>query len=132
MLAAPERRECAVVAMPTLRRMTPELVAVADALVALSVPERVEVLRQAFARTETAAHNQLSSHWFVGVATMYHGPGVDDQDRWTVAAVAYPDREYYDGGYRPEQDLFEDGTCERCGTPVESTAKGTAARSGDI
>lgn len=103
--------------------MTDELAAVADALVALSVPERVEVLRQVFARTEAAAKNQMSSRWFVGLATTYHGPGLGDEDRWTVAAVAYPDRAYYDGGYGVELEMLENGSCERCGAEVQSSAK---------
>ncbi|GAA1583551.1 hypothetical protein GCM10009789_41670 [Kribbella sancticallisti] len=37
--------------------------------------------------------------------------------------VAWPDREYYDGGFGPEPELWEDGTCAGCGVEVVSTAK---------
>ncbi|HEX5401105.1 MAG TPA: hypothetical protein VFX16_02245 [Pseudonocardiaceae bacterium] len=40
-----------------------------------------------------------------------------------LRGVAWPDRDYYDGGFGPEPDLFENGFCEECGIEITSTAK---------
>ncbi|WP_459707218.1 hypothetical protein [Actinophytocola sp. KF-1] len=40
-----------------------------------------------------------------------------------VEAVAWPDRDYYDGGFGPEPANHEQGTCPGCGVYVVSTAK---------
>jgi hypothetical protein len=45
-----------------------------------------------------------------------------EQD-WGVAVVAWPDRDYYDGGFGPEPELWEQGTCTGCGMAVVSSAK---------
>ena len=40
-----------------------------------------------------------------------------------LTLVAWPDRDYHEDGLGPDQDLYEDGRCERCGTEVSSNAK---------
>jgi hypothetical protein len=45
------------------------------------------------------------------------------REDWTLAAVAWPDRDYYADGFGPEPALYEDGTCAGCGIDVTSTAK---------
>jgi hypothetical protein len=45
------------------------------------------------------------------------------QGNGVIAVVAWPDREYYGGGFGPEPELWEDGTCPGCGVNVVSTAK---------
>jgi len=42
---------------------------------------------------------------------------------WDLAAVAWPDREHYGGGFGPEPELYEQGSCTGCGIEVVSSAK---------
>jgi len=69
-----------------------------------------------------SSHNGLASRLVLAGITWREGTFADPQD-WEVAAVAWPDREYYDGGFGPEPDLVEQGTCAGCGVEVMSSAK---------
>lgn len=40
-----------------------------------------------------------------------------------IQAVAWPDRDYYDGGFGSEPALYEQGSCTGCRLEVTSTAK---------
>jgi hypothetical protein len=91
-------------------------------LVALPTPIRVEVLRQVFSATESQDRHGLRDRWHIGVVHTYDGPGAEGLTRET-AVVGYPDRDYYSGGYGPEPELWESGTCPGCGEEVVSSAK---------
>ncbi|HJP79888.1 MAG TPA: hypothetical protein VJ914_36790 [Pseudonocardiaceae bacterium] len=50
-------------------------------------------------------------------------PREADEPSVMLEVVASPDRAYYDGGFGPEPDLFEQGFCDECGIEITSTAK---------
>jgi hypothetical protein len=91
-------------------------------LVALPTPLRIEVLRQVFSATESEIRNGLTDRWYAGVAHTYDGYLSAEYPRET-SVIGYPDRDFYDGGFGPEPELWESGSCPGCGAEVCSTAK---------
>ncbi|MCR6487300.1 hypothetical protein M8542_31175 [Amycolatopsis sp. OK19-0408] len=96
-----------------------ERAALASGLSRLPLPELVDVLRRvlpAYAKPRGATPNTLclAEVWWVS-GRRDLGPSVD--------VVAWPDREYYDGGFGPASGNWESGTCPECGLDVVSTAK---------
>lgn len=91
--------------------------ALADQLVGLPTPELVDVLRRVLPG-RALTNNGLTSRLVLAEVTWVEG-----QDGADVAVVAWPDREYYDGGFGPEPELGEQGTCTGCGLEVVSSAK---------
>ena len=92
----------------------------ADQLLTLPLPELIDVMSRVLPRhfEQDARHGRvllLAQMWWSGT----DGPTSEDQ----VEAVAWPDRQFYDGGFGTEPDLWESGTCRSCATDVVSTAK---------
>lgn len=89
----------------------------AEQLRGLPVRELVDVLRRVLpGRTEETSG--LRTVLVLATATV-----CEDEADPTVEVVAWPDREYYEGGLGPDQGLWEEGRCERCGLDVTSNAK---------
>nr|BFE65500.1 hypothetical protein GCM10020063_100260 [Dactylosporangium thailandense] len=100
--------------------------ALAQQLQSLSLPELVDVLRRVLpAHRDRDAKYGLTRVLVLAEATMADGtaPRALDQTPATFEMVAWPDRDHYDGGFGPETDLYEQGTCRTCGVDVTSTAK---------
>jgi hypothetical protein len=95
--------------------------ALADQLLDLPTPELVDVLRRVLP-ARASSHNGLTSRLVLAEVTRVNG-GVPGQEGANVAVVAWPDRDYYDGGFGPEPELWEQGTCTGCGLDVVSSAK---------
>ncbi|GAA4585837.1 hypothetical protein GCM10023194_29740 [Planotetraspora phitsanulokensis] len=87
-------------------------------LMTLPVNELVDVLRRVLPQY-TEEGNGLRTSLVLATATEYE----DEPDGIDVTLVAWPDRDYYDGGLGPDQGLWEDGDCGKCGTEVSSNAK---------
>ncbi|GAA1854216.1 hypothetical protein [Actinomadura bangladeshensis] len=90
-------------------------------LLRLSLPELVDVLRRVL-----PAHGEgddLSTRTLV-LAEVFR---LSDDDSHSpaplVEVVAWPDRDYYDGGFGSEPALYEQGSCRNCRVEVTSTAK---------
>jgi hypothetical protein len=98
--------------------------ALADQLLALPAPELVDVLRRVLLTRTSTRNGQTTCTVLAEVMRQTDGLG-DPQDLF-VAAVAWPDRDFYDGGFGPEPELWEEGTCWGCGIEVTSTAKRAA------
>src|SRR5215469_7477107 len=96
--------------------------ALADELRALPTPELVDVLRRVLA-VPASVDNGIAQRLVLAEVAWQEGRlrGADDWREFS--AVAWPDREYYDGGFGPEPELGENGTCPGCGIEVVSTAK---------
>ncbi|MFI7261187.1 hypothetical protein ACIBP4_02610 [Micromonospora maritima] len=89
----------------------------ADQLAALPVRELVDVLRRVLPRYTESSYG-IRTVLVLAAATQYENePGLD------LELVAWPDRDYYNGGLGPDQGLWEDGHCARCDTDVTSNAK---------
>jgi hypothetical protein len=101
--------------------------AIADRLLSLSLPELVDVLRRVLPSraVDEEERNGLTRQLVLAEVTVFEDGVSNTADDQTVAieVVAWPDREYYDGGFGPESGLFEQGRCRRCGVDVTSTAK---------
>jgi hypothetical protein len=100
--------------------------AIADRLRALPIPELVDVLRRVLpAYDDNEVRNGMTRKLVLAEARIYgetiprpaQDPAVD------LEVVAWPDRDYYSGGFGPEPELFEQGHCIQCGVEVTSTAK---------
>jgi hypothetical protein len=89
----------------------------AEQLRGLPVRELVDVLRRVL---PGYAEERDGMRTTLVLATVTVTEGEPD----TLAEfVAWPDRDYYDGGLGLDQGLWEDGRCERCGIEVTSNAK---------
>lgn len=95
--------------------------ALADQMLDLPTPELVEVLRRVLPARGSSG-NGLARRLVLAEVTWVEGELVG-QDGTNVAVVAWPDRDYYDGGLGPEPELWEQGTCTGCGLDVVSSAK---------
>lgn len=96
----------------------------ADQLLALPTPELVDVLYRVLPTRTSTRYGQTTSLVLAEVSRQTDGSW-DARDLF-VAAVARPDRRYYEGGFGPEPELWEGGTCPDCGIEVTSTAKRAA------
>ncbi|GAA2915797.1 hypothetical protein Acy02nite_92030 [Actinoplanes cyaneus] len=102
--------------------------AIADHLLDLSLPELLDVLRRVLPAHADDGGDGKPSQKLVLAEAMIFGqvsPGrVDPKDPpVTLAMVAWPDHEYYEGGMGPTPHLFEGGTCPRCGIELTSNVK---------
>jgi hypothetical protein len=93
----------------------------AQELLQLSLPELVDVLRRVL--PAHADHNATVTAKLV-LAEIAQLPDEDQSlTEPIIEAVAWPDRDHYDGGFGPEPANYEQGTCPRCSLNVTSTAK---------
>jgi hypothetical protein len=93
----------------------------AQDLLRLSLPELVDVLRRVL-----PAHGQgddPSGPTLVLANVFRLSDGDSNLPEPLVEVVAWPDRDYYDGGFGPEPALYEQGSCRSCHVEVTSTAK---------
>ncbi|GIF73320.1 hypothetical protein [Asanoa siamensis] len=100
--------------------------ALARELRRLTLPELVDVLRRVLpGYGDREAGYGLTSMLVLAEATRADAnvPRMPDEPPVTLEMVAWPDRDYYEGGFGPEPDLYEQGTCRTCGVDVTSTAK---------
>ncbi|MEW2380246.1 hypothetical protein AB0883_29645 [Micromonospora sp. NPDC047812] len=90
----------------------------AEQLVALPVHELVDVMRRVLPHY-TEDEDGLRSVLLLATATIHEdAPDVPD-----LALVAWPDRDYYEGGLGADQGLWNEGDCAKCNTTVTSNAK---------
>ncbi|MEU8121279.1 hypothetical protein AB0C21_21425 [Spirillospora sp. NPDC049024] len=93
----------------------------AQDLLRLDLPELVDVLRRVL-----PAHGEEGSI-MSSVLVLAEVSRPSDEDPSSaqplIEALAWPDRDYYDGGFGPEPALYEQGHCPDCGLAVTSTAK---------
>jgi hypothetical protein len=94
--------------------------ALADQLLALPTPELVDVLHRVLPARTSTSYGQTTS---LVLAEVTCTEGFNSPQDLLIQAVAWPDRDYYDGGFGPEPELWENGTCTSCGIEVASTAK---------
>ncbi|MFI0407836.1 hypothetical protein ACH34S_18165 [Actinomadura sp. 3N508] len=93
----------------------------AQELLRLSLPELVDVLRRVL---PTHADRDSTMPGVLVLAEVSRLPDGDPSlTQPYIEVVAWPDRDYYDGGFGPELALYEDGACSGCGLEVCSTAK---------
>lgn len=90
----------------------------AEQLLALPVYELVDVMRRVLPHY-TEDEYRIRTTLVLATATKYE----DEPDALDVALVAWPDRDYYDGGLGLHQGLWEDARCAKCDTDVTSNAK---------
>src|SRR5690349_16303897 len=93
--------------------------AIADRLLSLSLPEVVDVLRRVLPShaVDEEERNGLARKLVLAEVTVFAdgvSNTVDDQ-AVAIEVVAWPNRDYYSGGFGPEPGLFEQGRCRRCG-----------------
>ena len=93
----------------------------AEQLLALPTAELVDVLQRVLPSRTSSAYGQTTSVVLAEITRQTDPP--DPSQELLVAAVAWPDRDYYDGGFGPEPELWESGTCTDCGMELSSTAK---------
>ncbi len=93
----------------------------AQELLRLSLPELVDVLRRVLPAHATQ-HATMPTTLVLAEITRQPGEGPSATELY-VEAVAWPDRDHYDGGFGPEPANHEQGTCPGCGIEVASTAK---------
>ncbi|GAB3136934.1 hypothetical protein [Microbispora hainanensis] len=94
--------------------------ALARELLRLSLPELVDVLR----RVLPAHAEQGTVPSTLALAEVSRPPGGDSSSAQPfIEAVAWPDRDHYDGGFGPNPANYEQGSCPGCGLKVTSTAK---------
>jgi hypothetical protein len=100
--------------------------ALASRLRSLSLPELVDVMRRVLP-THDNREGRNGLTWFLVLAQAVKAdetvPVIAGEAPVRLEVVAWPDRDYYDGGFGPDPNLYEDGTCPRCGIEVTSTAK---------
>lgn len=89
----------------------------AEKLCGLPVRELVDVLRRVLPGYAEESYG-MRTHLVLATVTV-----TEYEDGTLTEFVAWPDRDYYDGGLGPDQGLWEGGRCERCGTDVTSNAK---------
>ncbi|MCW3844826.1 zinc ribbon domain-containing protein [Micromonospora yasonensis] len=89
----------------------------AEQLVALPVYELVDVLRRVLPQY-TEDHYGSRTELALAQVTDY-----EDEPGLQLELVAWPDRDYYDGGLGIDQGLWESGHCAKCDTEVASNAK---------
>ncbi|MFI0446899.1 hypothetical protein [Actinomadura sp. 6N118] len=95
--------------------------ALAHELLRLSLPELVDVLRRVL---PAHADQDDPTPTVLTLAEISWSPGEDQAATPPlVEAVAWPDRDHYQGGFGPEPALWEQGSCTECGLKVASTAK---------
>jgi hypothetical protein len=97
--------------------------ALADQLLALPTPELVDVLNRVLPARTSTSYGQPTS---LVLAEVTRTEGFDSPEDLLIQAVAWPDRDYYDGGFGPEPELWESGTCPSCRIELASTAKRAA------
>ncbi|MER7589721.1 hypothetical protein ABTW72_19530 [Micromonospora sp. NPDC127501] len=90
----------------------------AEQLVALPVHELVDVMRRVLPH-HTEDEGGLRSVLLLATATIDE----DAPDVPELALVAWPDRDYYEGGLGADQGLWNEGDCAKCNTAVTSNAK---------
>lgn len=98
--------------------------ALADQLLALPTPELIDVLQRVLP-THASSHLGIARR-LVLAEISWEADKLKSRQDWDVAAVAWPDRDYYGGGFGPEPELWESGGCTGCGVEVVSTAKRAA------
>lgn len=89
----------------------------AEQLVRLPVHELVDVMRRVlphYTKERYGCHERLI------LATAYR---CEEAPETVLNLVAWPDRDYYDGGLGPDQGLSEAGPCSTCEIDVSSNAK---------
>ncbi|GAB1646237.1 NUDIX domain-containing protein [Krasilnikovia sp. MM14-A1259] len=92
----------------------------------LSLAEFIDVVRRVLpGHGDREGRNGLTRTLVLAEATKADDtvPLLADEAPVTLDVVAWPDRDYYDGGFGPEPDLFEGGFCEECRVEITSTAK---------
>jgi hypothetical protein len=97
--------------------------ALADQLLALPTPELVDVLHRVLPARTSTSHGQTTRLVLAGVTRT---EGFNAPEDLIVQAVAWPDRDYYAGGFGPEPELWENGTCPSCRIELASSAKRAA------
>ncbi|MEO3775466.1 hypothetical protein ABGB16_01170 [Micromonospora sp. B11E3] len=79
--------------------------------------ELVDVMRRVLPHY-TEDHDGIRTTLVLAEATRF-----EDEPGLEVELVAWPDRDYYDGGLGIDQGLWEQGHCTECDTGVVSNAK---------
>jgi hypothetical protein len=97
--------------------------ALADQLLTLPTPELVDVLNRVLPARTSTSYGQTTS---LVLAEVTRTEGLNSPEDLLVKAVSWPDRDYYDGGFGPETELGENGTCPSCRIELASTAKRAA------
>ncbi|MES9540445.1 hypothetical protein [Actinomadura sp. NPDC000600] len=93
----------------------------AQDLLRLNLPELVDVLRRVL-----PAHGEqgsITSSVLLLAEVSRPSVGEPSSTQPLIEAVAWPDRDFYDGGFGPESALYEQGHCPDCGLDVTATAK---------
>ncbi|MGW5560099.1 hypothetical protein ACWER9_23100 [Micromonospora sp. NPDC003944] len=91
----------------------------AEHLTALPVRELVDVLRRALPHFTEESYGTRTALTLASV-TRYAD---DVEPGLAVELVAWPDRDFYDGGLGIDQGLWENGHCVPCDIEVVSNAK---------
>ncbi|GIH52943.1 hypothetical protein Mro03_81220 [Microbispora rosea subsp. rosea] len=90
-------------------------------LLRLSLPELVDVLRRVLPAYTEQGNSVPSTLVLAEISWL---PGRDPSlTQPFIEAVAWPDRDYYNGGFGPAPANYEQGSCPSCGLEVTSTAK---------
>ncbi|MGC4814809.1 hypothetical protein ACLQ29_30125 [Micromonospora sp. DT228] len=89
----------------------------AEQLVGLPVYELVDVMRRVLPHYTDERYGCQER---LILATSYR---CDEAPDTVLSLVAWPDRDYYDGGLGPDQGLWEGGPCSTCEIDVSSNAK---------
>jgi hypothetical protein len=89
----------------------------AEQLRGLPVRELVDVLRRVLPGYAEESYG-MRTNLVLATVTVTEG-----EDGTLTEFVAWPDRDYYDGGLGIDQGLWEGGHCERCGIEVTSNVK---------
>jgi hypothetical protein len=97
--------------------------ALADQLLALPTPELVDAFYRVLHVRASTSYGQTTS-WVLAEVTRTEG--IDSPEDLLVQVIAWPDRDYYGGGFGPEPEPWEGGTCPGCGIELVSTAKRAA------
>jgi hypothetical protein len=90
-------------------------------LLRLSLPELVDVLRRVLPAHARQSETMPSTLVLAEISRPAEADRSSTQP--FVEAVAWPDRDHYDGGFGPERANYEQGTCPGCRLDVTSTAK---------
>ncbi|WP_131741483.1 hypothetical protein [Actinomadura roseirufa] len=93
----------------------------AQDLLRLSLPELVDVLQRVL--PAHAERGTIVPSVLVLAEISWVSGGDSSSRELSIEGVAWPDRDYYDGGFGPEPALYEQGTCPVCQLDVTSTAK---------
>ena len=87
-------------------------------LLRLSLPELVDVLRRVL-----PAHLEQGGITPSALVLAEVSRLPDEDSSPFIEVVAWPDRDYHNGGFGPDPANYEQGTCPGCGLDVASTAK---------